>query len=88
MTCRAISVYLASGQVDFLKLLYDKLLELHLKHADTPEERHFPRPSFKVRCKLAPLLGVRELLPDCKSAQSGAQSRLRMVWRANTLVHA
>lgn len=35
-------------QVDFLKLLYDKLLELHLRHADTPEERHFPRPSFKV----------------------------------------
>ena len=38
-------------QVDFLKLLYDKLLELHLKHADTPEERHFPRPSFKVRTR-------------------------------------
>lgn len=35
--------------MDFLKLLYDKLLELHLKHADTPEERHFPRPSFKVQ---------------------------------------
>jgi hypothetical protein len=36
------------AQVDFLKLLYDKLLELHLKHADKPEERHYPRPSFKV----------------------------------------
>lgn len=35
-------------QVDFLKLLHDKLLELHLRHADTPEERRFPRPSFKV----------------------------------------
>jgi hypothetical protein len=37
-----------TAQVDFLKLLYDKLLELHLKHADTSDERYYPRPSFKV----------------------------------------
>jgi len=35
-------------QVDFLKLLYDKMLELHNKHADGPEEWQYPRPSFKV----------------------------------------
>eukprot|EP00884_Botryococcus_braunii_P018635 jgi/Botrbrau1/5455/Bobra.27_1s0006.1 len=35
-------------QVDFLKLLHDRLMELHLKHADTPDEWRFPRPSFKV----------------------------------------
>jgi len=35
-------------QVDFLKMLYEKLLELHLKHVDTPDEPRFPRPSFKV----------------------------------------
>ena len=35
-------------QVDFVKLLHDKLLALSLGHADTPEEWRFPRPSFKV----------------------------------------
>ena len=35
-------------QVDFLKLLFDKLMALHGKHADGPEENRFPRPSFKV----------------------------------------
>jgi hypothetical protein len=35
-------------QVDFVKLLHDKLMELSLQHADTPEEWRFPRPSFKV----------------------------------------
>jgi adenylate kinase family enzyme len=35
-------------QVDFVKLLYDKLLELHHRAADSPEEWRFPRPSFKV----------------------------------------
>ncbi|KAF8063870.1 vacuolar iron transporter 4 [Scenedesmus sp. PABB004] len=35
-------------QVDFLKLLFDKLSELHQRHADTPEAIAFPRPSFKV----------------------------------------
>jgi hypothetical protein len=35
-------------QVDFVKLLYDKLLALHLKHADGPDEWRFPRPSFKA----------------------------------------
>lgn len=35
-------------QVDFVKLLYDELLELHHRHADGPDEWRFPRPSFKV----------------------------------------
>ena len=35
--------------MDFLKLLFDKLMALHGKHADGPEENRFPRPSFKVR---------------------------------------
>ena len=35
-------------QVDFVKLLYDKLLELHHRAADGPDEWRFPRPSFKV----------------------------------------
>jgi hypothetical protein len=39
----------AAVQVDFLKLLYDKLLELHHKYGDTPQGIAFPRPSFKVR---------------------------------------
>ena len=41
-------VKLAERQVDFLKMLYEKLLELHLKHMDSPDEPRFPRPSFKV----------------------------------------
>jgi len=36
------------AQVDFLKLLYDRMLALHLKHADTADEWRFPRPSFKA----------------------------------------
>jgi adenylate kinase family enzyme len=36
-------------QVDLLKLLYDKMVELHVQHADGPDEWRFPRPSFKVR---------------------------------------
>lgn len=36
-------------QVDFVKLLHDKLMSLSLQRADTPEEWRFPRPSFKVR---------------------------------------
>ncbi|CAK0784866.1 hypothetical protein CVIRNUC_008071 [Coccomyxa viridis] len=35
-------------QADFLKLLYDKLTELHMKHADTSDEWKYPLPSFKV----------------------------------------
>lgn len=35
-------------QVDFVKLLYDKLLERHMLHADEPDEWKSPRPSFKV----------------------------------------
>ncbi len=35
-------------QADFLKLLYDKLTELHMKHADTSDEWKYPLPSFKA----------------------------------------
>ena len=35
-------------QADFLKMLYDKMTELHMKHADGPEEWRYPLPSFKV----------------------------------------
>ncbi|BDA48136.1 probable adenylate kinase at N-terminal half [Coccomyxa sp. Obi] len=35
-------------QADFLKMLYDKMTELHMKHADSPEEWRYPLPSFKV----------------------------------------
>ena len=41
-------------QVDFVKLLHDKLMEMSLRYADTPEEWRFPRPSFKVG---APCMG-------------------------------
>ena len=41
VSCRA--------QADFLKLLYDKLTELHMKHADTSDEWKYPLPSFKAR---------------------------------------
>jgi len=36
-------------QVDMLKLLYDKLSDLHTLFANTPHEHRFPRPLFKVR---------------------------------------
>ena len=35
-------------QVELLKLLYDKMMALHVEYADTPDEWRFPRPSFKV----------------------------------------
>ncbi|KAL6769636.1 hypothetical protein ACKKBG_A31795 [Auxenochlorella protothecoides x Auxenochlorella symbiontica] len=35
-------------QVDFVKLLHDRLLALSGRHADTAEAWRFPRPSFKV----------------------------------------
>ncbi|KAL4528707.1 hypothetical protein Ndes2526B_g07185 [Nannochloris sp. 'desiccata'] len=35
-------------QVDFVKLLYDKLIQLYHQNADGPDEWRFPRPSFKV----------------------------------------
>lgn len=31
-----------------MKLLHDKLGVMSLRHADTPDEWRFPRPSFKV----------------------------------------
>ena len=43
------AVACAVPQVDFLKLLYDKCMELHSIWAKTPHEAHFPRPLFKVR---------------------------------------
>ena len=36
-------------QVDFVKLLHDKMYQLHLQHADSPDGWRFPRTSFKVR---------------------------------------
>ena len=41
-------------QVDFVKLLHDKLMALSLLHADSPEEWRYPRPSFKVLAGSAP----------------------------------
>ena len=35
-------------QVELLKLLYDKMMALHVQNADSPDEWRFPRPSFKV----------------------------------------
>lgn len=35
-------------QVDFVKLLFDKLMERHMLHAEEPDEWKCPRPSFKV----------------------------------------
>lgn len=35
-------------QVDFVKLLHDKLMSLSLQHAEMSDEWRFPRPSFKV----------------------------------------
>ena len=35
-------------QVDFVKLLYDRLLERHARNADQTDEWRSPRPSFKV----------------------------------------
>jgi hypothetical protein len=37
------------SQVDFVKLLMDKLNRLHRKYVDTPLAAQFPRPAFKVR---------------------------------------
>ena len=39
-------------RLSFLKLLYDKLTELHMKHADTSDEWKYPLPSFKARDSL------------------------------------
>jgi hypothetical protein len=47
--CANPVIMLLFVQVDFLKLLYDKLLELHHRYADTPQGIAFPRPSFKVQ---------------------------------------
>ena len=35
-------------QVDFIKLLYDRLMELHNEYLDTPLEAQFPRPIFRI----------------------------------------
>lgn len=36
-------------QCEFLKLLYEKLCDLHDAYGDSPRAVQFPRPSFKVR---------------------------------------
>jgi hypothetical protein len=41
--------YAAAVQVDFVKLLMDKLMRLHRRYADSPLAAQFPRPAFKVR---------------------------------------
>jgi hypothetical protein len=54
----------ACFQVDFLKLLYDKLQELHSRFSDTPVLAPlFPRPLFKVQVFLA----MRSLLSSAVS---------------------
>ncbi|CAI5470569.1 unnamed protein product [Closterium sp. Yama58-4] len=35
-------------QVDFIKMLYDRLMELHQKYLNTPLEAQFPRPIFRI----------------------------------------
>lgn len=40
--------FCVASQADFLKVLYDKMMELHVKHVDGPEEWRYPLPSFKV----------------------------------------
>ena len=57
LVCNADGFPRTALQVDFLKLLYDKMLELHIKHADGPEEWQYPRPSFKVYRLPPPYLG-------------------------------
>ena len=60
-------------QADFLKLLYDKLTELHMKHADTRDEWKYPLPSFKANpCQAALYLLMSEAHKTVLS-MSGAQ---------------
>lgn len=40
-------------QVDFLKMLYDKMVMLHQQYADSPRGINFPRPSFKASQRAA-----------------------------------
>eukprot|EP00967_Tisochrysis_lutea_P089100 scaffold126693_cov22-Tisochrysis_lutea.AAC.4 len=47
-TCEAIVEICLGRKVDMLKLLYDKLNELHTLWANTPHEHQFPRPLFKL----------------------------------------
>ncbi|GJP55376.1 hypothetical protein CLOM_g14341 [Closterium sp. NIES-68] len=35
-------------QVDFIKMLYDRLMEQHQKYINTPLEAQFPRPIFRI----------------------------------------
>lgn len=41
-------------QVEFLRLLYDRMVDIHNKTVGTPQEWRFPRPSFKVGFLLGP----------------------------------
>jgi hypothetical protein len=45
---KCMSCFWVAWQADFLKLLYDKMMELHVQHVDGPEEWRFPLPSFKA----------------------------------------
>lgn len=46
------------AQVDFVKLMMDKLMRLHQKFVDTPYAARFPRPAFKVRSRHLPVWAV------------------------------
>jgi hypothetical protein len=48
LTLRCVFVFCSCLQVDFVKLLMDKLDRLHRKYVDTPLAAQFPRPAFKV----------------------------------------
>ena len=50
-------------QVEFLKLLYDRMVAVHGQNVGTPHEWRFPRPSFKVSCWTVPRLTLGWRLP-------------------------
>lgn len=52
-------------QADFLKLLYDKMMSLHNKYANTEEEWRFPRPSFKALTLFTCFAGCRRRKGFC-----------------------
>ncbi len=73
-------------QVDFVKLLHDKLMAKSLQHADTPEEWRFPRPSFKVRRWAAGLLPSWRLSPEEQPGRGDPLPRHAacLLWRSST----
>ena len=60
-------------QADILKLLYDKLTELHMKHADTRDEWKYPLPSFKASPCQAALYSMMSEAHKTVFSMSGAQ---------------